>query len=435
MTLDEERPGDVDGTAPASGFPATSDPTTGPRPVRLHPLAERARVAWSENARALVVAAVGTIALRVITEWVGLVSQFGVNFPHEVAKRPSLLSQVWGHWDAGYYLSIAQYGYAGRVVGPGQAAHGIAFAPMYPWGIRLVHGVTPLNWTASAELLSAGALFVALTALHRLASSFGGDDMGGASVTLLLAFPTAFFLLAPYPESLALAFVAVALACARRERWLLAGLCAAGATLTKYFLVVLAVALCVSVIGTWLRDPARREGDRRAGVLWTRVGEVAGPTVAVLAAWMVFQQVHLGNALAFAQAQSAQWHRHVGAPWTLAYRTASDLVHWRFLDTSTASATELFDTVTILLLAGAAVYAYRRLSRSAGVLLGLGLCVVTFQTYLQSVTREVLVFAPLFVVFGAWTVKRRWLERLLLALFIPCAYFLIQRYVTGAFAG
>ena len=435
MTLDEERPGGVGGTAPVGGSPVTSDPVPGPRPVRPHPLAVRARTAWSDNARALAVAAVGTIALRVITEWVGLVSQFGVNFPHEVAKRPSLLSQVWGHWDAGYYLSIAQYGYAGRVVGPGQAAHGIAFAPMYPWGIRAVHWVTPLNWTASAELLSAGALFVALTALHRLASSFGGDDMGGASVMLLLAFPTAFFLLAPYPESLALAFVAVALVCARRERWMLAGLCAAGATLTKYFLVVLAVALCVSVIGTWMRDPARREGDRRAAVLWTRLGEVAGPTVAVLVAWMVFQQVHLGNALAFAQAQSAQWHRHVGAPWTLAYRTASDLVHWRFLDTSTASATELFDTVTVLLLAGAAVYAYRRLSRSTGVLLGLALCIVTFQTYLQSVTREVLVFAPLFVVLGAWTVRRRWLERLLLALFIPCGYFLIQRYVTGAFAG
>ena len=49
-----------------------------------------------------------------------------------------------------------------------------------------------------------------------------------------------------------------------------------------------------------------------------RVAAVAGPTVAVLVAWMAYQQVHLGNAFAFAQAQSAQWHRHVGAPWTLA---------------------------------------------------------------------------------------------------------------------
>jgi hypothetical protein len=110
-------------------------------------------------------------------------------------------------------------------------------------------------------------------------------------------------------------------------------------------------------------------------------------------------------------------------------------VHWRFLDTSTASVNELLDTVTVLLLAGAAVYAWRRLSRSTGLLLGLGVCALTFQTVLLSVTREALVFAPLFVALGSWTVRRRWLERVLLALFIPCAYFLVQRYVTGAFAG
>jgi len=96
---------------------------------------------------------------------------------------------------------------------------------------------------------------------------------------------------------------------------------------------------------------------------------------------------------------------------------------------------ELIDSVTSLLSVGAAVDAHRRLSRSTGILLGLGACTFTFQTFLRSVTREVLVFAPLFVVLGAWTVKRRWLERVLLALFIPCGYILIQRFVTGAFAG
>ena len=182
---------------------------------------------WSDNRTALAVAAIGTIVLRAVTEWIGLVSEFGINFPHEVAKNPSLLSQVWGHWDAGYYLSIAQYGYAGRVVGHGQVAHGIAFAPLYPWGIRVVHAVTPFNWAASAELLSALSLFVAVAAVHRLASTFGGTGMGGAAATLLLAFPTAFFLLAPYPESLALACVALALVCVRAQRWMLAGTFAA----------------------------------------------------------------------------------------------------------------------------------------------------------------------------------------------------------------
>jgi hypothetical protein len=61
--------------------------------------------------------------------------------------------------------------------------------------------------------------------------------------------------------------------------------------------------------------------------------------------------------------------------------------------------------------------------------------VFTFQTYLLSVTREVLVLAPFFLGLGVWTARRRWLERLLLALFLPCAYFLVVRYVTRAYAG
>jgi hypothetical protein len=441
MAMEDDRPPEAD-LATAGGSGDLTDPVPVARIARggrPGPLVRRARAFWTTNRQGLVVAALGTVGLRLITEWIGLVSQFGVNFPHDVARHPSLLSQVWGHWDAGYYLSIAQFGYAGRVVGHGQVAHAIAFAPLYPWGIRVTHAITPFNWLASAELFSAVSLFVALAALHRLASLHGGGDVGGASVMMLLAFPTAFFLLAPYPESLALALVALALVAARSGRWMLAGVMAAGATMTKYYLVIIVVALCVAVVHAHHERADGRAGGRaggfgpddRAGAL----ARVVAPTVVVLVGWMVFQQIHLGNPLAFAQAQSAEWHRHLGAPWTLAYRTASDLVHWRFLDTSVASVTELFDAVTVVLLAVATVIAYRRLDRSYGVLLGLGWCVFTFQTFLLGVTREALVLAPMFVVLGAWVAPRRWLERVLLVLFIPCGYFLIQRFVTGAFAG
>ena len=354
--------------------------------------------------------------------------------PPTRCPAPSFLSRVWGHRDAGYYLSIAQYGYAGRVVGHGQAAGGIAFAPLYPAGIRVVHALTPLGWLASAELLSAAALFVSLAALHRLATIHGGREVGSASVTMLLVFPTAFFLLAPYPESLCLAFVTLALVSAESERWLLAGVLTAAAAMTKYYMVVLAVALCVEL---WNRRstgdgarPARGRFDELAPYL-----QVTAPSVAVFAAWMLYQRFHLGSALAFAHAQSSTWHRHLAAPWYLAYRTGYDLVHLRFLDTSVASVTELFDVVSVLLLGVAAVYLYLRTSRALGVLLGLAFCVFTFQSFLLGVTREVLVLSPLFLALGTWTAGRRWLERTLLVLFIPCGYFLIQRFVTGSFAG
>jgi len=151
--------------------------------------------------------------------------------------------------------------------------------------------------------------------------------------------------------------------------------------------------------------------------------------------WMVYQQNHIGDAYAFLHAQERQWHRHLAAPWTLFHRTISDLVHWRFLDTSTASVTELFDFVTVIILAVVALYVFLRVRRSYGILLGLCWCVYTFQTYLLGVTREVLVLFPLFFGVGLWASRSPWRERALMVLMIPCAYFLIQRYVTGAFAG
>jgi len=428
------RPADVTGPEPVDLPPG---PALRPPPVRpraRHTIGPKAQAWWTRNRHGLLVATVGTVGLRVITEWVGLVSQYGTSFPHQVARHPSLLSQVWGHWDAGWYLSIAEHGYAGRVVGHGQFPDGIAFAPLYPLGIRVVHAVTPFNWQASAELLSAIALFVSLAALHRLAVIHGSRDIGTAATTMLLVFPTAFFLLAPYPESLSLALVTLALLSAESDHWLLAGVLAAASTMTKYYLVILAVALCVEV---WRRHtPKHEEGARRR---W--IGDVAPylyvaiPSMLVFGGWMIYQQVHFGDPLAFVHAQAAQWHRHLTAPWTLAHRTVSDLIHLRFLDTSTSSVTELFDTVSVVLLAVAAVYLYLRTSKPFGVLLGLAFCVFTFQSLLLSVTRELLVFAPLFLALGIWTAERRWLERVVLVLSIPCGYFLIQRFVTGAFAG
>jgi hypothetical protein len=390
---------------------------------------------WHTHRRGLLAAAAGTIGLRLITEWIALVSQFGTKFPHLVAKQPSLLIQVWFHWDAGYYESIAQWGYAGKTVGTGQAANGIAFAPMYPWGIRLVHAVTPLGWDASAEFLSALALFVSIAALYRLATMDKGEAVAGSAVILLLAFPTAFFLLAPYPESLALAFVVLAFLAARRGQWLLAGLLAAGATLTKYYLVLLVAALAVEV---WQERRARQQsGGLPEPVIRDalRLAAVVLPTLGAMGGWMIYQEIHLGSATAFIHAQELHWHRHFAAPWTLFSNTISDLVHWRFLDTSTASVTELFDFVTVLLLAVVTVYSFFRVRRSYGVLLGLCWCVYTFETFLLSVTREVLVLFPLFIGLGLWTSRNSWRERVMLVLFIPCSYFLIARFVTGAFAG
>ena len=263
--------------------------------------------------------------------------------------------------------------------------------------------------------------------------------MPDGACVLLLAWPSAFFLVSAYPESVTLAAATLAFLAARRGHFVAAGLLAAAAAMGKYYLVLLLVPLAMELWST----PRARE-TWRAGrdlgwltpwrVLALRAVAVAGPTVAVFVAWVAYQKAHFGEWLAFVHSQ-VQWHRHVSWPWTSIGHAVSDLVHWRLLDTSTASVVELFDLVSVLLVAVAAVVAFVRIRPSYGVLLALVWCVFTFQTILLSESREVLVLFPFFAALGVWVARHQWRERALLFLFLPCAYFLLERFVTGRFAG
>jgi hypothetical protein len=375
-----------------------------------------------------------TAVLRVGTTLVALISTYGVAFPHIVAHQPSVLADVWQHWDAPFYISLAQHGYpSAHAAGapPGSIPGLAAFGPAYPALVALVHTVTRMGWAWAAQFTSAVATVIAIAGLVVLADRDQGMATANISVTLLVAFPTSFFLLAGYPESLALAFLVWSFIAVRRGRWILAGLALAGAAATNFYLGIALVALVVEFAES-----------RPGGIGWPRRGmrDVVGPAALVVPAaifftiWMVVCDHLYGTPLAFVRVQ-ANWNRHFAFPWTLAHRTLGDLVHWRFLDTNVASFMELFDTVTVVLLAITTVYVFVRVRRSYGVLLGVALCVYTFQTILYSETREVLVLFPFFMGLAGWVSGHPWRERFVLACFLPSAYFLVERFVNHRFAG
>ena len=402
----------------------------GPTQERGHDTAgSGASPRWPAWSRPLTIALVATALLRVVTGIVALDTVYGTAFPHVVASHPGVMVSVLSRWDAGYYSLIATHGYP--------AAHGgivpqaAAFGPLYPFVTAVVHVVGGVTVALAAQLVSMASLVVALAVLVRLVDADGSRALSGSTVTLLAAFPTAFFLVGEYADSLALALVVVAFAAARRRWWLLAGLCAGAAFLTKFYLGIVVVALLVEVV------EERRARTGRLALTPDVVAPAAAvvvPTVVAAAAWMVVSARHFGDALAFVHVQH-DWGRHFGTPWTLAWTTGGDLVHLRFLDTSTASVMELFDAITVVLLAVAAVYSYRRVRRSYGVLLGLALAIFTFQNILYSESREILTLFPFFVAGGSWVVGHPWRERVVLVVFLPSAYYLVTRFVTGKFAG
>ncbi len=122
-------------------------------------------------------------------------------------------------WDAFWYVLIADEGYVSEPTA--------AFFPGYPLGIRIVDQLTPFGGVGSALLVSNAAFLAALIALYRLTRAEYDDSVARRSILLLTFFPTSFFFLAPYGESLYLLCAVLALSWARTDHWARAGIAGA----------------------------------------------------------------------------------------------------------------------------------------------------------------------------------------------------------------
>jgi hypothetical protein len=201
------------------------------------------------------------------------------------------LFTAWERFDALWFLRIATAGYTD---GDGSAA----FFPLYPiliWVVSPILGGHPLG---AALLISNAAFLGALIVLYFLTSSEFDERIARRTVLYLAIFPSAYFFLAPYSESLFLLLVVASLWAARREKWALAGVTGALAAVTRNVGVLLVLPLAVEGIHQF-----RERGGRLAPrLLWS--GAVAVGTLAYLGFWQGFG----GDALAPLH-QQAIWQR------------------------------------------------------------------------------------------------------------------------------
>jgi hypothetical protein len=156
--------------------------------------------------------------------------------------------------DAIWFLRIASRGYAPT---DGSAA----FFPLYPLASKVVAFFTGGHPLLGATLVSNASLFGAMLVLYALVTLEYSEAHARKAVAYLAVFPTAFFLVAPYSESLFLLLSVSAFWFARRDRWALAALLALLAALTRSIGVVLAPALVVEAV---------HQARQRGVPLWPR---------------------------------------------------------------------------------------------------------------------------------------------------------------------
>ncbi|HTG46992.1 MAG TPA: mannosyltransferase family protein [Actinomycetota bacterium] len=286
-------------------------------------------------------------------------------------------------WDAGWYLRIARDGYGSR----GSAA----FFPGYPLTIR---GLSPLvgdAGLAAALLISNAAFLAALIVFHQLGSEEFDVATARRSVVLLAAFPTAFFFLAPYSESLFLLLALLAFREARRDRWATSALAGAAAGFTRSIGIVLLPALLVEAI-----QRSRQDGRRATPRVLAACGVIVGPA-AYLAIWAA-----RGDVAAPLRAQSA-FGRQQMVPFVALGRAIVLAAQGFRTPLATYRAVDLVITVPVLV---AACVGWRGWRPSYTTYVGLGIVFLLSDTIwdrpLVSVPRYLIVFFPVWWTFARW---------------------------------
>ncbi len=344
--------------------------------------------------------------------------------PDGASADPRWLFGPWIRWDARHYLDLAVFGYratvAGDLIGPDgyRSLHpetlpfDIAFFPLFPWTTAVV--MVALHDPSLASFIVSGvALGVAAPLLFRLASLDQGRSIGLRAVWFLLIFPTAYALQIGYTESLFLALVLGSFLAARTDRWWLAGILGALATLTRINGLILIPALIAEAAVIWW--PHRGPFDRR----WLFIGLIPlGPLI-----YLALNQAVYEDPFAFLAIQSEHWHKALSAPWV----GIGDLLH------SSLPRAWIPELAFVVLGVVATVVCAVRFRLSWTVWMVGNLLLFTSTSTILSVPRYDLILFPMFVWFAQLADTRPKLV-LMSAVSIAGFIFFATRFALGLWA-
>lgn len=178
--------------------------------------------------------------------------------PHGLLDRLSA-------WDGLWYLKIAAHGYD---LGAVLDAHGQlnsftprAFFPAYPWLVRTLAEGLGIGLVPASLCVSAISGLFAAYGLARLGRIVRGGSVcaGYLLVALFAAAPMGVVLSMSYTEALFCALAVWALVGVLEERWVLAGVCCAGAGLVRSTAFALVLTVVLAAVVDLVR---RRESGR-----------------------------------------------------------------------------------------------------------------------------------------------------------------------------
>ncbi len=376
------------------------------------PLSKTSRVALFDRSAWLdaLLIWLGQIALVCVVIYVGrtlLLTQHAM--PTGATISWSQLFGKWLGWDGVNYAWIAMRGYT-QPATP-------AYSPGLPLLERGVNALTGLNPQIAGELISLVAALISYGLLRILAERELDREAARRATLYLAVFPTAFFFLTPYTESLFLAFTCGAFLAMRQARWVTAGTLIALAALTHLTGVILLAPLALEMARRW-RDAGPPSTLRDWGKI--AVGLAIAPLA--LGAFNLYLYRQFGTFFSVTRAEESVWGKGFSIPLMGFVRAGGALVR-NGVNPGAEQVHILLDGAFTLALIGMAIVVWRRLPRAYGVYMAaLTFLIVSTPLHnwyaLMSNPRFALAAFPAFMILGVWG-ARPWIDRLILVFSLP----------------
>lgn len=311
----------------------------------------------------------------------------------------------WANFDGEHYLSIAIFGYKGLEQ---------AFFPVYPSLISLF--ASPFSFDLFSSLLfsTLGGLFISnlcflisLIILWDLIRIDFPQKIAYWTILVLLVFPTSFYFVSVYSESIFLLFVLASFYFARKQKWLLAGLLGMIASSTRIFGILLLPALLLEV---WQQKIPLRKA------LWICLIPIG------LLGYMLYQWHTIGDPLAFYRLQKLVGEQHQSGI------TLLPQVYFRYIKmlltvdiSNPIYSTILLEFITGIFFFILPIYGLFKKIRLSYIFFALaGFLIPSIQGSFSSVPRYIIVFFPSFLAIAIYLNSKSFLFKITLVCLLFC---------------
>jgi len=165
------------------------------------------------------------------------ITQNNIEYLEQKSEFSKLFLAPWYRWDTGHYIEIADFGYDFDPILS-------VWPPLYPFLIKLVGFI--FKPTIVAALFVSNVFFIlALFLLYIYVQDIFEEEIAKKTLFFAVIFPTSFYFVAGYTESIFLFFSVTVFLLIKKKKWLWAGIISALAALTRVQGILLVIPIFI----------------------------------------------------------------------------------------------------------------------------------------------------------------------------------------------